>query len=63
MADDPKKDDEKRDEVLKRMLGTKPQGKEAGRDKRRDQPVAPDGSSDSEGVPGGYSARYRQRSS
>jgi hypothetical protein len=24
MADDPKKDDEKRDEVLRRMLGTKP---------------------------------------
>lgn len=24
MADDPNKDDEKRDEVLKRMLGTKP---------------------------------------
>lgn len=24
MADDPKKDDEKRDEVLKRMLGTAP---------------------------------------
>jgi hypothetical protein len=27
MADDPKKDDEKRDEVLKRMLGTKPEQK------------------------------------
>lgn len=27
MSDDPKKDDEKRDEVLKRMLGTKPEPK------------------------------------
>lgn len=27
MSDDSKKDDEKRDEVLKRMLGTKPESK------------------------------------
>lgn len=47
------KDQEKGDEVLRRLLKTPPDPK-AGKGK----PVAPDGSKDSEGVPTGCSAPH-----
>lgn len=57
MSESPKdKDQDKGDEILRRLLKTPPDHK-TGKGK---QPVAPDGSKDSEGVPAGYSAPRRQ---
>jgi hypothetical protein len=52
MSEPPKdKDQEKGDEVLRRLLKTPPDPKTG-----KGKPVAPDGSKDSEGVPAGCSA-------
>ena len=47
-------DDEKGDEVLKRMLKTPPDPKNPPKPKPGRKPIAPDGSMDTPGAPGDY---------
>ncbi|WP_371348702.1 hypothetical protein [Ancylobacter sp. IITR112] len=48
--------EKRREDVLRRMLSTPPKPQEVGRHKA-DQPMAPNGIKDSEGVPPSYPAR------